>query len=809
MDKPINWNAIAAPLDVRQIATPKQYIRCWTNWSRSETGVRFQCELLDGQAIEYRVDVVAPDVVRLRMGMPDVIERPSDMLLCQDFAPVPFNVFETPDCIMLSSSRIRIEFPRAWQVKAFDHPEPGQGRAFFVQRTDDRAYGPGFEVAPPGFEVSADGRLGVRESVAVLPGEAFYGLGEHFTSFDRWNQEVISWAEDSGNVTSTRAYKNIPLLLSSAGYGLFVHSSYPMVFRMGSRSSITYTIHVAEAQLDEFLIYGPSYKQILGRYADLTGHAPLPPKWSFGFWISRAGYRSRTEVEEVVGEFRRRGFPLDVVSLDPWWMGNSPWSTYRWDETAFPNPGEMMQNLKNQGVRTCLWIHPYVPVGSILYAEGLSKGCFVKTSHGSPAPVMEEFSGSQLVAVDFTNPEACVWWQGLLERLMDMGVSVFKTDFGEQAPVDSVYSDGRSGLEMHNLYPLLYNRTAFELTERKNGRGLVWGRSAYAGSQRYPVQWGGDSYATLDQMAGQLRGLLSYGVSGVPFCSHDVGGFDYSPHFFDDITQVTFQESYDPAMKDAYPKDPIVYARWLQFGVFSSHIRAHGKQPHEPWTYGAEVERIARIYLNLRYRLLPYIYTQAAQSARSGLPLVRPLMLEYQDDPNTARLDQEYLFGEDFLVAPVFAVDGWSQFYLPKGHWVDFWSKEIVEGEQWLQIQSPLEILPLWVRGGAIIPYGPEVRYVEQQMLDPLTIELYSPEGNHRLLLEDEDRPGILVEYEANPEHLKVTITEAPGRLELIVYGWQPKQVAVNAQLVDIHNVVNGWSVQHDGRSGFVLEAQA
>jgi alpha-D-xyloside xylohydrolase len=498
-------------------------------------------------------------------------------------------------------------------------------------------------------------------------------------------------------------------------------------------------------------------------------------------------------VETVIAEMRARGFPCDVISLDPWWMGDGPWTHYEWDTKAFPRPAEMMRSLKEQGVRTCLWIHPYVPKGSRAHAEGSARGYFVRKPDGSISPPIEGFSGTELAAVDFTNPEACKWFESKLQALLDMGVAVFKTDFGEQAPVDAVYHDGRSGLEMHNLYPLLYNRTAFELSKRNFGRGFVWARSAYAGSQRYPVQWGGDSYGSLDQMASQVRGLLSYGMSGVPFCSHDVGGFDYSPRAFDEPTQ------------EGFPKDPAVYIRWLQFGVFSSHIRAHGKQPREPWTYGSEAEEIARRYLSLRYRLLPYIYSEAVKSTRSGLPMVRPMVLEYQEDPNTERLDLQYLFGESFLVVPVVTSSGRYRVYLPAGDWVNYWTKRRQRGGRWIDAVAPLDELPLWVKAGAIVPMGPDMRYVEEKPLDPLTVELYFPRGSAQTVVEDEDRPSIPVRYERAGDRLYVEVGAAPGQVELILYGVAVLAAAHDGRALVPEACGRGQAVRFDGtRPGMV-----
>lgn len=802
MKKTIDWNSIAAPLDIRNVYAPRNFIRKWKTFNRTETGVHFFCELANGDSIEYFVDVIQDDIIRLRMNPSGLNTGSSDMLVQMTTPPSMFELFESEGLLTLVTARIRVEFPRTWQITAFDDPQPGFGQVFFSQRTDDRAYGPGYEVAPSGFDIGDDGKISIRESVSVIPGESFYGLGEKFTSLDRWNQEIPLWAVDSGNVSSYRSYKNIPFLMSSAGYGLFVHSSYPMLFRMGSESSITYSVHIDDSQLDLFLIFGPTLKQILQSYCSFTGFAPIPPKWSFGFWISRAGYRSRTQIETVIQEMRQRGFPCDVVHLDPWWMGNGPWCTYQWDEIKFPNPREMMAGLRTQGVRTCLWIHPYVPNGTAIYEEGKKLGFLVRNAEGSVSSVMEAFSGEELGTVDFTNPDACQWWQSKLELLLDMGAAVFKTDFGEQAPIDAVYADGRSGIEMHNIYPLLYNRTAFELTQKKFGRGLVWGRSAYAGSQRYPVQWGGDSYSSLDQLSCQLRALLGYGLSGVPFCSHDVGGFDYSPHFFDDTFEVDFKETYDETVKDSYPKDAEVYVRWMQVGVFSSHVRAHGKQDREPWAFGEEAEEICKRFLNLRYRLLPYIYTQAVLSTQTGLPMVRPMVLEFQDDPTTQRLDLQYMFGDSLLVAPVLTQNNVVTAYLPEGNWIDYWTKEVVSGGKWVKVQAPLEKLPLFVRGGAILPFGPEMEFVNQKGLDPLTIEIYDPKDIGKMEILDEDEPSIPVSYQMELDSIKVNVGKTAGTLEIILYGLVSKKAWSINRSLKVDAIIGGCKVSLDGRAG-------
>ena len=804
MNKPVDWQSFVRPLDVSRINQPPDHILRWEAYDGDDSGVVFHCRTARDRTVDFRVDFAGPDVVRVRLNPDGRPAASSEMLDGADWPPTAFTVASQPDVVTVSTSRLRLEFQRfPWQMRAYgvDSGPPSQA-PFFSERVDDRAYGPAFEVAPVGFDEMLDGSLGMREAVAVTPGESFYGFGEKFSRLDKWGHELTSWAVDSGNVSSQRSYKNVPFFMSTAGYGVFVHSSFPIVYRMGSESALTYSFHIEENRLDYFLIYGPELKRVLERYADLTGHAPVPPKWSFGFWLSRAGYRSRVEVEAVARELRHRDFPADVISLDPWWMGEGPWCTYQWNETAFPEPAEMIRGLRALGLRTCLWVTPYVPYGTDLYAEGASQGYFIRKANGTTAPVLEAFAGRELAAIDFTNPQASAWYTSKLAVLLDQGVAVFKTDFGEQAPLEAVYADGRTGLEMHNLYPLLYNRAVFELARQRYGRGLIWARSAYAGSQRYPVHWGGDSYSSLDQLASQLLGQLSFGMSGVPFSSHDVGGFDYAPGFFEDQSHEDFLQTFGDATKAEYPKDARTYVRWLQAGVFSSHVRAHGKQPHEPWTYGAEAEAIARKFLKLRYRLLPYIYSQAVRCSHSGLPMVRPMVLEFQADPTTTHLDQEYLFGDSLLAAPVLRPDNRCRVYLPAGQWVNYWTKQVEAGGRWLDIEAPLDTLPLWVRAGTILPIGPDQDYVDQRPLDPLTLELYAPGDRGETVLCDEDKADIVVRYWRTDAELHVEVGPTPGRVNIVLYGLMARAARAGTLPLSLANVTDGQVATVDGRQG-------
>jgi alpha-D-xyloside xylohydrolase len=409
----------------------------------------------------------------------------------------------------------------------------------------------------------------------------------------------------------------------------------------------------------------------------------------------------------VARRMREEKVPCDVIHIDPYWMRyhEGHHGDLEWDESAFPDPKGMIAELKALGFRLSLWESPYVPLDSEMRAEGERKGFLLKAKSGSGPALVHGFSKPS-AAVDFTNPDAIEWFKAKNRRLLEMGVAVMKTDFAEDMPDDAVPSDGRPAEQLHNLYPLLYQRAVFEVTKEVHGYGLIWGRSGYAGSQRYPVHWGGDPGCTFEDMAASLRGALSWIVSGAAFASFDMGGFFGIPTLTD-------------------PPSPELYVRWSQMGLLFSHARAHGHTaPREPWAYGEPALSIFRRYASLRYRLLPYLYA-ASGRAPEGLPLARPLVYDHPSDRTTWHIDDEYLLGPDLLVAPMFMPRGSRNIYLPAGGWYDFWNDQRFDGARWITYDAELEALPLFVRAGAVIPMGPELQYVNERAWDPLTFEIY------------------------------------------------------------------------------------
>jgi alpha-D-xyloside xylohydrolase len=553
--------------------------------------------------------------------------------------------------------------------------------------------------------------LAVTAAFHLRPGERIYGLGEKFTRLDKAGQRIVSWTVDALGSTSERSHKNVPFLWTTRGAGVFLDTGARIVWDLGVTSLQSWTFAAETPALDIYVFHGPRPDRILAAFTALTGRAPAVPDWSFGLWLSSGGtYRDQAAIEALLDGIERHRLPAGVIHIDPWWMRWRKYCDFEWDRQAFPDPEGLIRRVHGLGLKLCLWEHPYISVESELFGHGKEKGHFALRPDGqvcvidyglslAPRPDGQvriagrsETWNAPVAVIDLTNPASLAWFKDLHRPLLRMGVDVFKTDFGEDIPADACFHDGRTGRDMHNLYPLLYNAAVFEVTEEEKGYGLVWSRAGTAGSQRYPVCWSGDPASDWDSLAATIRGGLSAGMSGLALWSHDIGGYRGRP-------------------------DPELYVRWAQFGLFSSHSRMHGDSPREPWIFGDAALAIVRKYATLRDRLIPYIRSTALEARETGMPVLRALPLAFPDDPNAAAWDHEYMFGPSFLVAPVIhkiedlsrragGRDGPPRMavYLPPGEWIDHWTGRAHRGPAVIERTVPLSVMPLYVRAGARIP---------------------------------------------------------------------------------------------------------
>jgi len=394
----------------------------------------------------------------------------------------------------------------------------------------------------------------------------------------------------------------------------------------------------------------------------------------------------------------------------------------------------MLKRLKERGLRICVWINPYIAQKSPLFDEAAEKGYLLKKPDGSVWQTDMWQAGMGIV--DFTNPEARKWFAEKLQALVDMGVDCFKTDFGERIPTDVVYCDGSDPQRMHNFYAYLYNKTVFEALKEKKGEGetVLFARSATAGSQKFPVHWGGDCLATYESMAASLRAGLSLGLCGFGFWSHDIGGFIGTP-------------------------TPDLYKRWCAFGLLSSHSRLHGNDSYRvPWLFDDEAVEVLRFFTKLKCKLMPYLYGAACEAHERGIPVMRAMILEFPDDPACDYLDRQYMLGDALLVAPVFSPDGTVDYYLPSGRWTNFITGQVVEGGRWLREKHGYLSLPLMVRPNSIIPVGAVDNRPDYDFPNGVTFQIFELQDGAkaaRTVPDLKGKPAITLEAHRDGQRLK------------------------------------------------------
>jgi len=644
---------------------------------------------------------------------------------------------------------------------------------------------------PLGLARSPEGREAFFLTWALGPRERLYGLGEGFGRLDRRGSRAFLWCRDVQGALGPLAYIVVPFLLSSGGYGLFLHQSSPSVWELGDPYPQSASLLVEDPYLDLFLLLADSPARLLRLYTGLTGRTPPVPQWALGVWWSRCMYRDRQQVERIASGLRELGIPGDVVHLDPLWLEGRQqrqWDGchFRWSRERFGEPEELVAWLRERGFRLSLWENPYVWRDTTLHREGEERGYLVRSCHGGPAASLDN---PEATPVDFTSPEAVAWWQEQHRPYLRAGVAAFKADYGEGLPPEAVMADGSDGRRAHNLYPLLYNRAVYQVVKEERGEGVIFARSGYAGSQRYPVHWLGDTPSTWEGMAAALRAGLSLSLSGFALWGHDIGGF-WGPH-------------------GLAPPPRELYIRWAQFGLLSPVARFHGIRGREPWYYGQEAVGIVRRFARLRYRLLPYLWSLVQEAAASGLPLARPLFLEFPQDETCWQVDWQFMLGPYLLVAPVSDPEGTVSLYLPPGAWHDWWTGARTEGPCWQRLRVPLGRMPLYLREDSLLPLAPAALYVGQRAWSPLALQV---RVGHRASLRvwAGQRPFSV---EAEREGARLWLRLGPARRRLDLHFLEPSQIGLlrvqGAEVAGLRRLRRGTLVSLRVRGELALEAQA
>lgn len=643
--------------------------------------------------LKFKIDFVTPRTVRIRMLTTPVEPKPaaSIMLAKEPGRDGSWKVAETNDKIVYSSDYGTIQINKnPWRIVLKDKA----GRILSQTAALSDADSTQVKYTPFCFvKRGSDNARRINPVFTLTADEMIFGCGESATGLNKAGQKVNLFVTAPQGPETDQMYKPIPFFMSNRGYGMFMHTSAPVTCDFGATYIGLNKMFMGDENLDLFVFFGEP-KDILDEYTDLVGKPGMPPLWSFGTWMSRITYFSEKEGYDVAANIRKNKYPCDVIHFDTGWFDVDWQCDYKFSENRFQNPQQMLKDLRSQGFHVCLWQLPYFTPKNRYFSELIEKDMYVKNGNGE-LPYED-------VVLDFSNPETVKWYQDKLAGLLNIGVSAIKVDFGEAAPLNGIYASGKSGWYEHNLYPVRYDMAVSEITKKLHNENIMWARAAWAGSQRYPLHWGGDAATTNTGLLGTLRAGLSFGLSGFSFWSHDMGGFVKST-----------------------PED--LYCRWIPFGFLTSHTRAHGAPPTEPWLYDSKrVQDVFRKSAEMKYRLMPYVYAQAKECTEKGLPMLRALFVEFPDDPGAWKVDDEYLFGSQILVAPLLESGMTGRtVYLPEGKWIDYQTEKVYEGG-WHQIEAGSLPIIMLVRDGSVLPHLKLAQSTVEMDWSKMNLKVYS-----------------------------------------------------------------------------------
>ncbi|WP_027629341.1 alpha-xylosidase [Ruminiclostridium cellobioparum] len=680
--------SIYSPAEVRDFVTNEKSIILYAPVTR----ISNRGQTLQGPMLTIEISSPSSDIIRVvsRHFIKKIIKQPEfELNYSKGFVP---EILDEEGQLVLKSGKTSVRVNKKDFSISFYYEDrlltrSGTGQMGYITTENSGAY--------------------MREQLDLSIGECVYGLGERFSAFVKNGQSIDIWNEDGGT-SSEQSYKNIPFYITNRGYGVFVNHPEKVSFEVASEAVSRTQFSVPGEKLDYFVIGGSDLKEVIHNYTAMTGRPALPPAWSFGLWLTTSFTTNYDEdtVSAFVDGMAQRDIPLRVFHFDCFWMKEYEWCNFEWDREVFPDPRNMLKRLKEKGLKICVWINPYISQKSRLFEEAVENGYLLKLEDGEAW--QWDLWQPGMGIVDFTNPAACKWYGDKLEALIDMGVDCFKTDFGERIPTDVVYHNGADPVKMHNFYTYLYNRAVYEVLVKRLGKeeAVLFGRSATAGSQKFPVHWGGDCVSRYESMGESLRGGLSLCMSGFGFWSHDISGFENTA-------------------------SPDLYKRWSAFGLLSTHSRLHGSSSYRvPWLFDGEAVDVVRYFSKLKCSIMPYLFSTACNTAETGIPAMRPMILEFDRDRACDYLDTQYMLGDSLLVAPVFNPEGRVDYYLPGGSWTNFITNQQVTGGTWQYEKHDFMSLPLMARPNSIIAAGNNENVPDYDYLDGTVLHVFEPREN-------------------------------------------------------------------------------
>ncbi len=716
---------------------------------------------------EGRVTPLTDEIINIFSPI-ETIEHRSKAVEGNKAEGIAFSVKEKPDYLEIQTKRLTVRVYDEFKVDFYDE----KGMLLCADYRGERQFGRQISdkfiklLEVEGHEIPTDSNFNYDiQVVKQMEGdEAFYGLGDktgflnkrHY-DYEMWNSDIPAAHTDAFKAL----YKSIPFFITlrkECVYGIFFDNTYHSYFDMSKENERYYYFGARKGNLDYYFIAGETMPRIIKNYTFLTGRTPLPQLFTLGYHQSRWGYETEADVRGVAAKYRDLEIPIDTIHLDIDYMDG--YKVFTWGEEDFGEPGKLIKDLTRDGFKIVTIIDPGVKVeeGYSVYEEGMRQGYFAKTPEGDT--YVNAVWPGDAVYPDFGNPDTRAWWAKNQKYLVELGVRGVWNDMNEPAsfrgelPEDVVFTDEdekSNHAAMHNVYGHLMAKATYEgLKKYDNRRPFVITRACYSGSQKYTTAWTGDNQSLWEHLRMAIPQMCNLGLSGMAFVGTDVGGFGA------DVT-------------------PELLARWVQVGCFSPLFRNHsskGSVNQEPWLFGEEVLEVNRKYIKLRYRLLPYLYDLFWECEKNGLPPFRPLVLHYEKDETVKNLNGEFLFGERILAAPV-VEQGMSQklVYLPKGTWYDYWTGEKKKGAAWLMREAPLDVCPLYVKEGSVIPCYEPMQYVGEHEMDTLILDVYS--GNGRYVHHQDNGEDFAYQNGGYNEYEFVILADGTLKIELVHQGYE------------------------------------